>query len=73
MSTPASAAADSSPMAPMPFLSRVLFKNGLQLGSLNTAETLEERLRQGHRLRREIRGAGAGKLCHKYYQNLQKS
>ena len=44
----------------MPFLSRVLFKNGLQLGTLNTAETLEERLRQGHLLRRETRGAGAG-------------
>ena len=58
--SPASSFTSAPASSPMPFLSRVLFKNGLQLGSLNTAETLEERLRQGHLLRRETRGAGAG-------------
>jgi len=37
-----------------PCLSIVLFKNGLQLPTLNTPETLRERLRQGEVVRREF-------------------
>ena len=50
----------SGETAPPHFLSLILFKNGLQLASFNTPETLEERMRQGHRLRREAAERKAG-------------
>jgi len=40
--------------SPQEALSVVLFKNGFMLQSLNTPETMEERLRQGHQVRREF-------------------
>ncbi len=44
----------SQPDSGEQWLSRVLFKNGLQLKTLNTPETLEKRLRQGKLARRNF-------------------